>query len=994
FQVTSARAGQSVSVTARRIGFTARTVSVTLSGATVTQDFSLVPTATQLTGIVVTALGQEKEKSQLGTAQQQLSSQELNTTFAPNIENQLEGKVSGLNIVGNGTEGGSTNITIRGFTSISGTNQPLFVVDGIPISNNDRGSQQQGGGITGSKDFGSVIQDINPDDIASVSVLKGPNAAALYGSRAANGAIIITTKRGSARNTTFDFNSSLTLDTPGRIPDFQNSYGQGSAGQFSWINGSGPLDGNDQSYGPRLSGQLINQFTGPNMPWVAHPNNVASFFNTGQTRDATLSVSGGSDRSNARLSLNGENVEGIIPNEFLRRLGGMVTGELQASDKLTFNGSLDYTRNDATNRPGQGYVGSVVEGLYVWFGRQVDMTALKDNWMNSATANGGPANREFNWNYSYHNNPYFMQYADQEADTRDRVIANGSATYKFANWLTATLRSGTDTYRYNIGSNFAEGDIELDNGSTTVNPAYNGAFSTVGETYTENNTDILVTANHELTSHFNLTGTVGGNRRYSSDNTNQVTVNGITVAGIYNVANAGLPPVNTQAVLNQAVNSTYGSGAFTYNGWWTVEATARNDWSSTLPRANNSYFYPSVNTSLVLSDAIPALRNNSVISYLKLRAGSAKVGNDAPPYSLATTYAGNSSKFDGQPLFSLGNTLLNPDLLPENTVSNEGGVELGLWNNRVSLDASLYDKYTTNEITSVTLPPSSGYASKLVNAGKIDNRGYEALLTIEPFKNARWDWSSTFNFSHNVGKVVSLLAPITFGAFQGSVLTEARAGEPFGTFRGFDILRDAKTGLPLLDDAGQYQKTDTMVVLGSIQPQWTGGWFNTVRFNRFTLSATIDVRHGGKIFSGTNFYGQATGTLASTMYGREVDWDNPGIVIHGIIQSTGQMNTTKITSEQYFQSLAYNDIAAPYVYNDSYLKLRDVRVGYDLPNRLANRLNASAVNIAFIGRNLFTSTNVPNIDPEVSYNTGSNQGIEYAALPAPRSLGFAVRITP
>ncbi|MEO7086623.1 MAG: SusC/RagA family TonB-linked outer membrane protein [Gemmatimonadaceae bacterium] len=992
FRVPTSRTGAATLI-ARRIGFEAKTAAITLSGSAITQDFSLTPAATQLQGIVVTALGQEKEKSQLGTAQQQLSGADLTQTFAPNIINDLQGKVSGVNIVGNGTQGGSTNITIRGYTSISGNNQPLFIIDGIPISNNDRGSQQQGGGITGSKDFGSVIQDINPDDIESMSVLKGPNAAALYGSRAANGAIIITTKRGLARTTQVEFNSSFTLDQPGRLPDFQNSYGQGSSGQFAWVNGLGALDGNDQSYGPRFNGQLIDQFTGKQQPWIAHPNNVSSFFNTGQTRDATLSISGGTERSNARLSVNGENVAGIVPNEFLRRLGGMVSGSLQASDKLTLNGSLDYTRNDGVNRPGQGYVGSIMEGLFVWFGRQVDMNALKNNWMNSATLNNGPANREYNWNYSYHNNPYFMQYADQESDQRDRVIANGSANFKVTDWLTATLRSGTDTYRSNINSNFAQGDIELDNGSTTVNPAYAGAFGLIGENYTENNTDLLVTATHDFTSHFTLNGTVGGNRRYSSDNTNTVTVNGITVANIYNVANAGLPPVNTQQALNQAVNSTYGSGSFTYNGYWTVEGTARNDWSSTLPTGHNSYFYPSVNSSFVLTDAFPALRKGPV-DYLKLRGGSARVGNDAPPYSLFTTYTGNASKFGNQSLFTLGNTLLNPDLRPENTVSNEGGFELGLFGGRMSLDASVYDKYTTDQITSVSLPPSTGYSTKLVNAGKIDNRGYEALLTLEPVRRTTWGWTSTINFSHNRGEVVSLLAPIVFGGFQSSIQTEARQGEAFGTFRGYAIKRDPASGLPLLDDAGQYQRTDTMVVLGDVQPKWTAGWSNSIRVGRMTISGTLDMRHGGKIFSGTNFYGQATGTLASTMYGREVDWDKPGVVINGIIESTGQKNTNNLTSEQYFQSLSYNNIASPYVYDDSYIKLRELRVAYDLPTRLANKMSANAVSFAFIGRNLFTQTNVPNVDPEIAYNTGSNQGIEFAALPAPRSFGISARITP
>jgi len=1000
--VVNGRQGQTVTLLARRLGYEPKSITVRLTGDSVTQDFQMEPAPIQLTGVVTTALGIEKEKSQLGTAQQELSSQELNQTFSPNIVNQLEGKVSGVNIIGNGTQGGSTSITIRGYTSISGNNQPLFIVDGIPVSNSDRGSSSGGGGMLGSHDFGNAIQDINPDDIASISVLKGPNAAALYGSRAANGAIIIVTKHGSQTNSNMDVNSSVTWDRPSILPDFQNEYGQGAAGQFTWVNGLGALDGNDQSYGPRLNGQPIDQFTGPQQPWVAHPDNVASFFNTGRTANVTVGISGGTDRANARLSINGENVDGIIPNNFLRRLGGMASGSLQASDRLTLNGSVDYVRNDGLNRPGQGYVGGIMEGLYVWFGRQVDMNALKQNWRAAAdTMNNGPAGREFNWNYSYHNNPYFMQYANPESDQRDRVIANGSATYKFTDWLNATLRSGTDTYRYGINTDYAAGNIELNNGSTTVNPAYNGAFTTLNDASTENNTDLLVTANRDVTSKLNLNATVGGNRRYNTFNENIVAVNGITVPGIYNVSNAGIPPVNTQYVQNQAVNSVFGDASFTWNGWWTVEGTARNDWSSTLPPKNNSYFYPSINTSIVLSDAIPSIKN-SVISYLKLRGGTARVGNDAPPYSLYTTFSGNASQFDGLPLYSLGNTLQNQFLKPEQTTSNEVGVELGLFNNRVSLDASVYDKSTKDEITTVSIPSSSGFSSQLLNAGEIDNKGFEALLNFEPIRTNRWDWNSTINFSHNRGTVVSLapgLQRIRLGNFRYTEV-DAVPGQPYGTIRGFGIKRDA-SGVPLLDDIGEWESTDTLITLGNIQPDWIAGWVNTVHYKGFTLGATLDIRHGGKLFSGTNFFGTATGTLASTLYGREKDWNDPGIVINGYIESTCdangancQKNTNTITTEQYFQSIAYNEIGEPYVYDDSFVKLREIRLGYDLPSRLASRLSANAINIAFVGRNVFTHSNVPNVDPEVTYSTGNSNGLEYAELPVPRSFGFSVRITP
>jgi len=1002
FIIPAGRAtGQTASMIARRIGYEPKTVAVRLAGAAIAQDFTLTTATTQLQSVVVTALGITREKSTLGTAQQQLNTSELNTTFSPNIENQLQGKVSGVNIVGNGTQGGSTSINIRGYTSITGNNQPLFIVDGIPVSNADRGTDQTGGSMVTSKDFGNAIQDINPNDIASISVLKGPNAAALYGSRAANGAIIITTKRGGAHASAMDVSTSVTFDRPAILPDFQNQYGQGSGGNFTWVNGLGALDGNDQSYGPKLDGRLIHQFTdGTDLsvksPWVAHPDNVSSFFNTGKTADVTVGISGGSDKSSGRISFNGENVQGIVPNEFLRRLGGTVSGSLQASDKLTIDGSANYVRSGGVNRPGQGYSGGIMEAMYVWFGRQVDMDALKAGYQQSALLNNGPANREFNWNYSYHNNPYFMQYSNPESDQRDRVIASASASYKLTDWLTAMLRSGTDTYRNNISADYAQGNIELNNGANTVDPSFAGAFGLVADTYTENNTDVLLSAKRDLTNSISMVASAGANRRYQTSSTNSVSVGGITVAGIYNVANAGVAPINGQYQSKQGVNSGYGDLALTYNGWWTVEGTARNDWSSTLPNGSNSYFYPSLSTSMVLTDAFPSLKSGP-LSYLKLRAATARVGNDAPVFSLYTTYNGSASKFNGQPLFSLGNTLLNPNLIPETTVSNEGGLEIGLYDGRVTFDASVYDKYTNDEITSVALPPTTGYSSKLINAGKVDNRGFEALVTLEPLRSTTWGWTTTLSFSHNKAKVVSLapgLESIVFGGFQGAVQSEARVGEDFGTIRGFAIKRDPATGLPLLSNGGLYQPTDTLVNLGSYQPDWTGGWVNTLRMGRFSLNSTVDVRHGGKLFSGTNFYGQATGVLATTMYGRETDWNNPGIKIDGIIESTGLPNTRTRTSEQYFQSLSYNGIAEPYVYDDSYVKLREVRLGWDLPESLSSKMNANAVNLALVGRNLWTHSNVPNIDPEISYNTGSNQGLEYAGLPAARSLGFAVRITP
>ena len=374
FTVAAERATGTATLVARRIGLQQKTATITLGQGPVTQNFVLAASVSQLEGLVVTALGQTRERSQLGTAVQSVTSEQLNTTHDPNIVNQLAGKVSGVVITGAGTQGGSVNVRVRGFTSITGNNNPLYIVDGVPISNAGRGGDPSGAStLSDGRDFGSGISDINPEDVENISVLKGPNAAALYGSRAANGVVLITTKKGGNNKVSTQITASNTWDRPSILPDYQNLYGQGSGGQFRYVNGKGGgvQDGNDQSFGPKLDGRLIDQFTGPQQPWVAHPDNVSSFFNTGQTRNGNIAFSGGSDRTAARLSLGGENVAGIIPNSFLRKVTALANGSLNVTDKITATGALNYVRSTGQNRPGVGYNSGILE-QFVWFGRQVD----------------------------------------------------------------------------------------------------------------------------------------------------------------------------------------------------------------------------------------------------------------------------------------------------------------------------------------------------------------------------------------------------------------------------------------------------------------------------------------------------------------------------------------------------------------------------------------------------------------------------------------------
>ena len=433
--------GRSARLVARRIGYREGSATITLSAGTITRNFRLVSAPAQLSEVVVTALGEQRVRSKLGTAQQQVSGTELNETRAQNVMQQIQGKVSGVQITSPGTQGGSTNIVIRGQNSITGNNQPLFIVDGVAVSNANRGGAPFTGSNT-SFDYGNALNDINPDDIASLSVLKGPNAAALYGSRAANGVILITTRKGSntgGRMRT-EMNTNLTFESPAILPSFQNQYGQGLQGGFAWQDGNygGLNDGVDESWGPKLDGRLICQFDSPGAgtskctptPWIAHPDNVKDFFETGVTMSTTLAVSGGMERASGRLSLGADNINGIFPNNIFQRRTASLTGSFRASNRLTADGNVQYIHNSGRNRPGVGYSGrNPLQSMFNWFGRQVDTESLR-NFSRGGAANGGPDGREYNWNYSYHNNPFWVMQENPQLDDRDRFIGSVSAKYQ------------------------------------------------------------------------------------------------------------------------------------------------------------------------------------------------------------------------------------------------------------------------------------------------------------------------------------------------------------------------------------------------------------------------------------------------------------------------------------------------------------------------------------------------------------------------------------
>jgi hypothetical protein len=547
-----------------------------------------------------------------------------------------------------------------------------------------------------------------------------------------------------------------------------------------------------------------------------------------------------------------------------------------------------------------------------------------------------------------------------------------------------------------------------------LDQSFNGAFTLQNEYNNETNSEGLLNANKDF-GRINLQGTFGGNIRKQNYNWNSISTAGISAPGIYNISNAAIAPQNLQNVNQRQVNSVYGSASYTWNGWWTVEGTARNDWSSTLPKGQNSYFYPSVNTSVVLSDALPSLRN-SVLSYLKVRGSIAKVGNDALPYQLRTVYNGSANKFNGLPQFSLSDVVANAELKPEITTSAEGGVEMSFFNGRANLDASYYGKNTRDQIFNLAVSPATGFGAKSINAGSVTNKGIEGLLTVIPYQSTNVQWTSTFNYARNRSKVVSLYPGVntiivppspTTGWWYVSV--EARQGQPYGALVGNAYQRDSATG-QIMTDGGLTIANPVKKVLGNVQPNWTGGWSNSVTYKRVSVSALLDIHNGGNLWSITNWFGDYSGVLKSSLKGREVDWNKPGYLVKGLDINTcgagshttangnfacvgGTANNTTVTSENYYQDIF--PVNEGYIYNDSYVKLRELRVGLDLPQRWANAAHAAQVNLAFTARNLYTWTSVPNVDPEVSYSTGNGtQGVEYGSIPNARTFGLSVRVTP
>ena len=943
--------------------------------------------------VVVTALGVSREKKSLGFAVQDVKGEELVRAKENNIINSLTGKVSGVQITNSsGAVGASSRIVIRGASSLGGSNQPLFIVDGVAISNSEFGNADGLGAGTngnGGANRGNGASDINPDDIENISVLKGPNAAALYGSQAANGVILITTKAGtlSSKNRKpglgIEIGNSTTFESPLRLANYQNSYGQGSEGVFSFVDGAGGgiKDGVDESWGPKLdAGLMIPQYNSPVIdgvrqatPWVSHPNNIKDFLETGVTATTNVAITGGSKDANFRVSYTNLDQKGMLPNTDYKKNTLSIGGSANPTDKLNVSGTANYVMAKSDNMPGVGYDAQNVFQQFIWAARQVNYPDLK-NYIN---ADGS----KYNWNYNYHNNPYFTLNENTNILDRDRLYGNAKVSYKFTDNLTAFIRTGIDNYSNLNTARAAFGDVDNPYGY------YNESLST----FKQITSDFLVMYNKKLNEKFTLSANFGGSQMKQFSHKTSGYADELAVADVYTLANSRVPLRTLSEDKRKAINSLFGSAQFAYKNALFLDLTGRNDWSSTLPSSNNSFFYPSVSLSSILTDLLKL--DSKTLSYAKVRGGWAKVGSDTDPYSLLPVLSfgdgwNSSTKYLNQ---FVPNNLPNAELKPQFATSVELGTELKFFMNRVSVDVTYYNTKTTDQIISIPISASSGYTTKNINAGEIDNSGLEVSLGLVPFQSTNgFNWNINLNFSKNKNKVVSLAAGVEqyeLGTYW-DLKVMAIPGQPYGSLYGADFLRDPNGNI--VNRGGVPVKGD-LKILGNYQPDWIAGINNEFSYKAFSASFLIDIHKGGDIYSMTNAWGRYAGALEETLIGRE--GGITGVGVKEVTDASGNVtyvpNDVVVTAEEYNHAAFSNSIPAGSIFDASYVKLREVRVGYVISK--ISGLPIKNLKFSIVGRNLaILSSNIPHVDPETSFNNSNAQGLEFGQLPSARSLGFNI----
>ncbi|HEX9827102.1 MAG TPA: SusC/RagA family TonB-linked outer membrane protein [Flavobacteriaceae bacterium] len=982
------------------LGF--KTVSVVLTGGNQVVDLALEEDATSLDEVVVTALGIKREAKALGYSLTQVEGDEMSKVKTASAINSLQGRVAGVNIsTTSAGAAGSSRIVIRGASSLTGNNQPLYVVDGIPIINNTNGSVV-GPTNDGTGDGGDDISTINPDDIESVSILKGSSAAALYGSLASNGVIMITTKSGKGKESLgVEYSSSLTFDKINTsLQDFQTTYGQGRNGLkpgYEYNTGGNPVEIADaesamsdafnstlQSWGARLDGSLVYNWDGVKRPYSYTGNNLDKFYDTGTTAVNTVALSKGGDGYNYRFSFSNLDNKDIFPKSTLGRKSFSLNALAKINPKLTSTVNAKYVIEKVHNRINIGDTPGNANATAYRLPSSLNIYDLKPG----SNAEG----TELLFQPSqFNSNPYWAVNDFNNDDKKNRLTVSTTLRYDITDWLYATGRAGIDTYDLSRRNVTPYG--------TAYRPA--GIFSQSKSTYSSFDADFMLGVEKAITNKITTNSIIGANSRTTTFESLSAEGRGFIVIGLEDLNNTTLPEPKNK-YFKTKTNSLYGSFEFDYDKFFYLTFTGRNDWFSTLSfpgkTTPNNDFYWSLSGSLLLSEA---LNLPKAINYAKLRASYAQVAGGAQDaYALNLDYAVTGS-FQGQSFGQLnGNTIPNPNLIPFQKNEYEIGFEGRFLNNRLNLDVAYYSNNTKNDIVSAAASLSSGYTSSILNIGELENKGIEFLIGGTPIKNENFLWSTSFNLGYNDSKIVHTDdedTPINVDGSQSrdrTAIISHIVGEHYGVIWGSSYKRDDNGNI-------MYNITSSVPkpiqgenkILGQGVAPYTMGFSNTFKYKNISLSFLIDAKFGGSVYSGTNHDLTTVGLTKKTLEGRD-----SGLVVSGIDDATGQPFTMTVAPENlgnYWGLIGAETagIAEEFVYSTDFIKFRELSLSYNLPKKVLENSFISDLRVSLIGRNLFfISKDIENVDPEAALNNLNSQGIERFGIPSTKSYGFSINV--
>lgn len=979
--------------------------------------------------VVITALGIAREKKALGYSVQDVKADEITQTSNGNIVSALSGKIAGAQIVtSSGQVGASTTIKIRGNKTFYGSSSPLFVIDGTPIQNGTNDAQS-----AVATDFGNTAADIDPENIESISILKGASASALYGNRGLNGVVLITTKKGSKRKGIgISYTGTVAFDNVYILPNYQNSYGQGGKGseywwqknsptltyaeyaatRFSWT----PSNDWDESWGPRLDqGYNLIQFDSPvdangnkiATPWISHPDNVKDFYETGITVTNSIALSGGNDVAMGRLSIAHSKQTGTSPNTDQEKINLGLNSTFKLGKKLKADINFNYVNTSNDNLPQQG--NSMKNALFEfngWFARQVDTKYLKEHYDEMMVGGDGKLT-PVNWMTGYstqHNNPYWIAYMNQTSRNRNRVYGNASVSYNLLEGVDLVVKVGTDAITEFRKAVFHSGTKGYAFESST---AVNGSFWDQYRIESETNADLMLNINKKINENISITSVLGANYRYSLARYSTTSALNLVVPDFFSTSAIEGEPIVSNTLYEKKSNSLFGSANISYKDYLFLDLTYRQDWSSSLSEDNWSFGYPSVNLGFIFTDAFGI--ESEIFSYGKLRAGYAEVGDATSAYSLLPTYYSSGSTFSSAAgdvnMFALSTQIPTFDLKPQRSQSTELGAEFKLFQNRLGIDFTYYNALTKNQIMSVPVASSSGFNSWLKNAGEINNNGIELQLYANPIKKNNFSWDLNLNWSKNNNEIVSLadgIEELIISTYYSTynVRLKAVPGKEWGIIYGSNWDKD-ENGNVLIGSNGRPITASKPVEIGNVNPDFVGGFKNTFNYKAFSLSALIDYRKGGDIYSYSKAIGQKAGILESTVENNQrVDGMiaegvyAQGVVINGVDVS-GQKNTTVIAPYDYWRNS--RPWAETGIVDGSFIKLREVTLNYDLPKEFISKFKIQKASVTLYARNLallYTDkSNNVHIDPEVS--TGgdvSGTGLEQYQLAPSRTIGFKLNI--